>query len=149
MDGEGCSVTNENSRCSTPSSWASRVSLVLDSKETSPFYVLTTNAGKVCFLLVAHDAQWYILIHNDGQGNSPECIKLTAERMECENQMELYEDKIYRLGPCTKDNCTFHPEQAKRASFNMDTDEKVRSTSPTENEFQIVSPKKAAKNQKN
>ncbi|GBN38545.1 hypothetical protein AVEN_98492-1 [Araneus ventricosus] len=65
-------------------------------------------------------------LHNNGQRNTPECIKLSMERKKCQEQIELVEDEIARLG----------------SSVIHHFDNVIGSS---EEPFKIVSPEKSAK----
>ncbi|GBO22253.1 hypothetical protein AVEN_216227-1 [Araneus ventricosus] len=69
------------------------------------------NPDNICANLAGKDRKWRALdaklgtyideidsLHKNGQGNSPDCIQLSIERKECEDQIKLLEDEITRLG---------------------------------------------------
>ncbi|GBN64465.1 hypothetical protein AVEN_105737-1 [Araneus ventricosus] len=81
-------------------------------------------------------------MHNDGFGNTPQCIQEMLKKRQLEDELESLEDKIFTLGTCPLSDCQKHHASLPE---NMDTDKQVRSTSPSEKDFKIVSPRKAAK----
>ncbi|GBM60730.1 hypothetical protein AVEN_244211-1, partial [Araneus ventricosus] len=68
---------------------------------------------QTCILLTEKDSQWRRLdceistyisqidcLHNAGHGNSPDCIKLSIKKRECQDRIELLEDELLRIGSC-------------------------------------------------
>ncbi|GBO35827.1 hypothetical protein AVEN_267090-1 [Araneus ventricosus] len=148
MSGEG------RSGRSTPSSWdGSQISIDSQYSQNSNSSSLRGPASsftpeeKTCFLLMEKDSQWSKLdsyyktcisqidkLHQAGQGNSAECIKLTLHRNDIQEKIELLEDEIYRTGSCPKQPCIIHQRETQ-----------VRSTRFSNEKFEVISPKKAAK----
>ncbi|GBN42228.1 hypothetical protein AVEN_147913-1 [Araneus ventricosus] len=148
MSGEG------RSGRSTPSFWdGSQISIDSQHSPSSNsnsfigFGSSHTPEQKTCLLLMEKDSQWASLdsnykscisqidaLHQAGQGNSAICTRLTLTRSKYQDQIELLEDEIYRIGPCPKLRCLLHPRETQ-----------VRSTCSSNEKFTVVSPKKAAK----
>ncbi|GBN79172.1 hypothetical protein AVEN_15222-1 [Araneus ventricosus] len=121
MSGEG------RSGRSTPSSWDgsqisinSQRSLSSNSNSLSGYGKYTPEQA-TCLLLMEKDTQWIRQdsghksciqqidnLHQAGQGNSAECIRLTLLRNDYQEKIELLEDEIYRTGPCPKQRCVIH-----------------------------------------
>ncbi|GBL92900.1 hypothetical protein AVEN_54560-1 [Araneus ventricosus] len=111
----------------TPSCWAgSQLSLI-----SSP--VCPMGPIMMCANLISKDIQWKELyarlrnyidridtLHKNGQGNSPDCIKLAIERKECQDRIERLEDEILRLGLCPKTDCSIHKKQVRSTSSPKD-----------------------------
>ncbi|GBN67055.1 hypothetical protein AVEN_121721-1 [Araneus ventricosus] len=145
MSGEG------RSGCSTPSSWdGSQISIDSQRSLSSNYRGYGTNftpEQKTCLLLLDKHSEWEKLdnchksfiskidtLHQAGQGNSAECIRLTLTRSDYQDKIELLEDEIYRIGPCPQPRCLLHHRETQ-----------VRSTCSSNEKFEVVSPKKAAK----
>ncbi|GBM41565.1 hypothetical protein AVEN_215732-1 [Araneus ventricosus] len=107
---------------STPSSWDENL---LTEKETQ--WTRLDSRYRACICQIEK-------LHQAGQGNSAECIKLTLRRNDTQEKIELLEDEIYRTGPCPKQQCLLHQRETE-----------VRSTRISNEKFEVISPKKAAK----
>ncbi|GBO00339.1 hypothetical protein AVEN_71181-1 [Araneus ventricosus] len=112
------SPSNASSGRSAPSSWMG------SQKSLNSSVSASTNDMLKCFRLSDKDSQWYgfdreyrLLItqtdslHNQGLGNSPECIHLEIKKKECQDEIELLEDQILRMGPCSNADCNLHDRQ--------------------------------------
>ncbi|GBL84660.1 hypothetical protein AVEN_191117-1 [Araneus ventricosus] len=158
MEEASRSSSFEHSTCSTPRSWDSRVSMEM------------LRERDICKELTELDSNWKQLdsrlssiiecmdnLQKLGRKNTPEYTKLSSDAKKLQDRIDVIENALDRIGECPFRYCSKHgncpefkkdtPEITTGASLpeNMDTDKQVRNTSPTEKDFEIVSPRKAAK----
>ncbi|GBO39146.1 hypothetical protein AVEN_113218-1 [Araneus ventricosus] len=82
------------------------------------------------------------VMHCDGLRNTPQCIQEMINKRQLEEELEKLEDNLLTIGICSLMDCQKHHAAL---THTIDTDKQVRSTSPTDDEFKIVPPRKAAK----
>ncbi|GBO23575.1 hypothetical protein AVEN_210875-1, partial [Araneus ventricosus] len=81
-------------------------------------------------------------MHYDGLGNTQQCIQDMLKKRELEDEVEKLEDNLIKMGICSRMDCQ---KRHTVLTNNFVADKQVRSTSPNNDEFKIVPPRKAAK----